>query len=472
MAIFDYRGQDGREVIAEAYQLAAYSSVVPLESSFAETFIDLIIHDPSPEASVLPDGWRELTPEELGVSPDNIREGGFFGFGNTPYYADDGTLVDGEAKVLAKTDASGNVTNVAISFAATNSIGSVLDFQALSDLSYDDSFDYLFEAVRDYSVDNGLDGSDVLITGYSLGGGATNLAALDRETRLDGFFADSDYIGFASPAIAEGENVFNFGFENDVVYRIGGNDFENPPSLTEVLLSTNQDIESESSLDNLVLFNDSYANPLFPFGPFGLLNLTGWLAHVDGAVAGPRIFDTIATSYFYEEMERDSTIVVSNLSDLTRGFTWVEPVNRSTGSHNNDDAFILGSKDSDLLRGDNGDDHIDGFGGNDTINGRGGDDVIFGAGGNDKLTGGYGRDTFVFTEGFGDDTITDFDTSEDIIQIDSDIFSDFNDLMANAEDTGGWFWWDDEVTITADNGSITLDNVELNELSADNFIFV
>lgn len=40
--------------------------------------------------------------------------------------------------------------------------------------------------------------------------------------------------------------------------------------------------------------------------------------------------------------------------------------------------------------------------------GNSGDNTLQGRGGSDTLTGGVGRDTFVFREGFGSDTITDF----------------------------------------------------------------
>ena len=46
--------------------------------------------------------------------------------------------------------------------------------------------------------------------------------------------------------------------------------------------------------------------------------------------------------------------------------------------------------------------------GNDRLSGNGGADFLDGGLGDDRLTGGGGNDTFIFGEGDGNDTITDF----------------------------------------------------------------
>ena len=93
------------------------------------------------------------------------------------------------------------------------------------------------------------------------------------------------------------------------------------------------------------------------------------------------------------------------------------------------DDIISGNGGNNLLLGNLGDDLIHGRGGADTIRGDGGidpeaaaagwtsDDTLFGDGGNDSIVGGDGNDSmiggagadrFVFTDGFGNDTIRDF----------------------------------------------------------------
>ncbi len=422
MGLFDYRGQDNAELIGDAYALAAYTSTTTGTS--------------------VPDGWEVLDARDLGISSLRVDAYG--------YFTDDGTSWGGQAKVLVKKDASGNIEQIAISYAATNELSDIYAYTNLYTGIYDNSFDYLIDAVADYAQDNGVSGSDVIVTGYSLGGGAVNAMADGANFNAGGFFEDSNYIGFASPMITTGENVYNFGFENDAVYRIeSGN---------------------ETSSDNIVLFNDSYSSAFFGALGFSILSLDGWDAHLDGFNDQEEILSSIVDSHFYDEMTRDSLVVISNLSDFERS-TWVEPVDRVTGYHDGDDAFVLGNSGDDRLRGDGGDDFIDGHAGDDELDGRGGDDALFGGAGDDTLTGGSGDDTFIFTAGFGDDTITDFNTSDDIIEFDSSVFGSYDEVMANAYESGGGWFGGDDVVIQNGGDSITLEGISLNDLDSGNFAF-
>lgn len=78
-------------------------------------------------------------------------------------------------------------------------------------------------------------------------------------------------------------------------------------------------------------------------------------------------------------------------------------------------------------------DVLDGGAGADLIDGGTGADTITGGTGDDTMTGGLGDDVFVFSNGFGADTITDFDTS------DSDGDGIFNDQLdvSNLTDANG-----------------------------------
>ena len=79
--------------------------------------------------------------------------------------------------------------------------------------------------------------------------------------------------------------------------------------------------------------------------------------------------------------------------------------------------WIRGGTGDDTIKGGDGDDVILGDAGNDTVDGGAGDDLIIDGGGNDTLTGRDGEDTFSFLDGHGDDTITDFDTTNDEIDL-------------------------------------------------------
>ena len=54
--------------------------------------------------------------------------------------------------------------------------------------------------------------------------------------------------------------------------------------------------------------------------------------------------------------------------------------------------------------------------GSDILRGGAGNDTLVGGGGNDTMTGGAGADTFKFSDGFGNDTITDFEDGVDTLE--------------------------------------------------------
>ncbi len=74
---------------------------------------------------------------------------------------------------------------------------------------------------------------------------------------------------------------------------------------------------------------------------------------------------------------------------------------------------------SQVVQGAGGSDTLVGGNGNDTLIGGVGNDVLVGNGGNDRLEGGLGHDTFVFTnvKSGGVDTIVDFDSTQDKIDL-------------------------------------------------------
>ncbi len=103
----------------------------------------------------------------------------------------------------------------------------------------------------------------------------------------------------------------------------------------------------------------------------------------------------------------------------------------SSGS-DNDQVFSGGG--SDNLDGGDGDDTLFGGGGDDTVVGGAGVDEIWAGAGNDDLSGGVGADTFVFGRTSGNDTVTDFDADEDILdlQFASADFMSLADVIAAA----------------------------------------
>lgn len=138
---------------------------------------------------------------------------------------------------------------------------------------------------------------------------------------------------------------------------------------------------------------------------------------------------------------------------------------------------VFAGSGNDLVRGGSGNDYIDGGmgndflmggSGNDTILGGSGDDWIYGGVGDDTMSGGTGSDTFLFGANTGNDTITDFDVSEDTIDL--SLLSEtitFDDLTITDKEDGTGV----EVTHSSLGGKITLLGVSASDLTADNFTF-
>lgn len=140
-----------------------------------------------------------------------------------------------------------------------------------------------------------------------------------------------------------------------------------------------------------------------------------------------------------------------------------------TGDAN--DNMLLGLGGDDIVSGGAGNDFIAAADGNDILDGGDGDDTIVGATGDDTLSGGEGADTYrLITEiqddySFGHDTITDFDVTEDTIDLTPfDQYGAITQLNIT-EDSGNT-----TITIDADR-SITLNGVSAGSLVAANFIF-
>ena len=95
-----------------------------------------------------------------------------------------------------------------------------------------------------------------------------------------------------------------------------------------------------------------------------------------------------------------------------------------------------------------------------------GDDFLIGGAGDDSLTGGTGADTFVFEDGGGHDTITDFDADNDTIDLslvsEAITFSDLT-FTALTDGTGT------VITHSARGGSITVLGLDPTEFTADMF---
>jgi len=373
MPMFDYKGEDARDLFAEIYHLSAYGSA----SAYAPQFLLRGGGVMGSDNTTPPPGWRNISPSELGLGGDRLDILGNYK-GETPGLLPN--ILAGQARVLGKFDAGGNLEKTAISFAGTSNVTDVIEYTSMLNDTYIDQFDYLLDAVADYTADNGLDGEDVYVTGYSLGAGATNNMHAKKDTEWDGFYADSQYLGVAVPVISDGDDILNFGFENDVVHRMIGEG--NNSDVLRGLLSGN-DREYANTTDNVVLFDDLYALPTWPQGVFAGANLTNWYAHIGGVFINP--VEIIGSSTFYEVIEQDSAVIIANLSDLTRPIHWVSDKQTVTSDHYRDPSFVLGTDKADKIADGPTDDFLEGFGGADQFRTGHGNDIVDGGEGHDVV---------------------------------------------------------------------------------------
>lgn len=153
------------------------------------------------------------------------------------------------------------------------------------------------------------------------------------------------------------------------------------------------------------------------------------------------------------------------------------------------DDTVKGLSGNDTLFGEAGDDRLDGGRGRDRLFGETGADTLLGGNGRDRLFGGTGRDRligeagddrlkggaqaddFVFRDGFGNDTVLDFDTAndrEDIVLRGVTAITDWDDLVAHHldENAAG-----DAVIDDGNGNTITLAGVAMADLDQGDFVF-
>jgi Ca2+-binding RTX toxin-like protein len=125
---------------------------------------------------------------------------------------------------------------------------------------------------------------------------------------------------------------------------------------------------------------------------------------------------------------------------------------------------LKGKAGDDVLKGKGGDDRLHGGSGHDKLHGGSGDDRLDGGSGNDKLYGNEGQDVFVFGKGSGWDTVADFRSGQDKVDVSNlsgvKSTSDLN-LSQVGEDAVIWHGSD----------ILVLKGVQASDLDGSDFIF-
>ncbi|KJZ33577.1 MULTISPECIES: polyurethanase [Pseudomonas] len=329
-------------------------------------------------------GWTPITATQLGYDGKVDARGTFFG--------EKAGYTSAQVEILGKYDAQGHLTEIGIAFRGTSgpretlisdSIGDVINdlLAALGPKDYaknyvGEAFGNLLGDVAAFAQANGLSGKNIVVSGHSLGGLAVNSLADLSTDKWGGFFADSNYIAYASPTQSGTDKVLNVGYENDPVFRaLDGSSF----NLSSVGV---HDAAKESATDNIVSFNDHYASTAWNVLPYSILNIPTWISHLPTAYGDG--MNRVIESKFYDLTSKDSTIIVANLSDPARANTWVQDLNRNAETHKGS-TFIIGSDANDLIQGGQGTDYLEGRDGNDTFRDGGGYNILLGGKGNNML---------------------------------------------------------------------------------------
>jgi uncharacterized protein len=150
------------------------------------------------------------------------------------------------------------------------------------------------------------------------------------------------------------------------------------------------------------------------------------------------------------------------------------------GGDRND--IIQGKNSSDTLNGAAGNDLLEGGNGRDVLNGGEGNDTLIGGRSNDLLTGGVGTDTFFYNNlQQARDTITDFTTTDDVIDLSNIItgdsyssttpFTDYIKLTQIGADTVVRVDSNGDLPRRSDRVLVTLEEVSAVDLNSDNFLF-
>jgi Ca2+-binding RTX toxin-like protein len=140
---------------------------------------------------------------------------------------------------------------------------------------------------------------------------------------------------------------------------------------------------------------------------------------------------------------------------------------------------ITGGAGADTVDGGSGNDTITGGAGNDTLFGNAGDDTLAGGTGADTLTGGTGSDVFQYTaldqsSGTTSDTITDFSTTDDQLQVTLNYAAVLTAVTVNAvRATAGAGITEAQASLTGERGQYVYDTTASKlyvNVNADNLL--
>ena len=336
---------------------------------------------------------------------------------------------------------------------------------------------YLVDNALDTVVENAGEGTDTVVTtvDYTLGQNVEILMAAAGVTgiTLSGNTGANTFKGNGSGDImagGAGDDIY-YVMAGDTVVENAGDGFDTMMASGDAVLILN--------VESLVLT--------------GVLNLTGTGTAGDDRLTGNSgnnilhgldgndILDGGLGKDSLDGGLGDDTYYVNNIGDMVTeaSDSGVDTVMTSvtyTLSANVENLTMIskatingtGNSLDNILTGNAAGNQLYGLDGNDTIDAGAGTDRVTGGAGDDILTGGAGPDTFYYSQGFGNDIITDFTAGEQLDLSGLNI-SNLAALQPFMHAEGA-----DTVIALTYNGqaeTITLKNVDLASLTAASFVF-
>lgn len=148
------------------------------------------------------------------------------------------------------------------------------------------------------------------------------------------------------------------------------------------------------------------------------------------------------------------------------GFTIAHGVNIEDAMGGAAADMLIGNEGKNALYGNSGDDVLLGSGGNDRLVADTQNDVLDGGTGHDFLDGGEGRDRFVFSDGYGVDSIAKFEHHRDVIDLSGHVgVKSFADLREHH-----MIFKSGSVDIKLGHDVLIVDHAKLQDFSASDFI--
>ena len=303
------------------------------------------------------------------------------------------------------------------------------------------------DAVWGRDVLDGGDGDDTLIGDWGddilRGGAGVDLLYGDCLSAAQGTASANDFLdgGEGNDELhgQEGDDVLYGGAGNDFLSGEAGNDVEDGGDGDDLIFAYlgNDSLAGGAGLDQLygdvgndildggddadtlhggdgadelfggagddLLFGDGLNNPseLSAAGGADFLDGGAGNDHLEGGLGDDTLFGGTENDVLFGEEGADSLFGDEGADEL-QGGTGNDFLSGDAG-----DDLLFGQAGDDTLDGGDGDDTLAGNDGTDTLVGGAGSEVLEGGQGNDRLIGGAGQDTYRFSLGHGQDTITD-----------------------------------------------------------------